>query len=138
MDWLRVVWLFAAGDEKAPPQSPLGELMPFVPLIAIALFFYFFVIRNQRREQASRDALLAGLKKNDKVQTIGGIIGSVANISPDGQEVTLKVDDNTRLKVTKGSIARNLSGEEALAAARAAGQPGKAVAAAPEQGIKAK
>ncbi len=103
MDWSGVVWLFAA-DEKAPPQSPFGDLMPFVPLIAIGLFFYFFVIRNQRREQASRDALLAGLKKNDKVVTIGGIIGSVANISADGQEVTLKVDDNTRIKFLRTAI----------------------------------
>ena len=110
MEWLRVVWLFAAGDEK-PAQSPFADLMPFVPLIAIGLFFYFFVIRNQRREQASREALLAGLKKNDKVVTIGGIIGSVANISPDGQEVTLKVDDNTRMKFIRSSIQRVMSSE---------------------------
>jgi preprotein translocase subunit YajC len=111
MDWLRVVWLLAAGDEKAPPQSPFESLMPFVPLIAIALFFYFFVIRNQKREQASREALLAGLKKNDKVQTIGGIIGSVANISPDGQEVTLKVDDNTRIKFVRTAIQKVVKDE---------------------------
>ncbi len=113
MDWLPVVWLLAAGDEKAQPQapSPFENLAPFVPLIAIGLFFYFFVIRNQRREQASRESLLAGLKKNDKVQTIGGIIGSVANISADGQEVTLKVDDDTRIKFIRTAIQKVMSGE---------------------------
>ncbi|MGE5194873.1 MAG: preprotein translocase subunit YajC [Deltaproteobacteria bacterium] len=111
MDWLRVVWLFAAGEDKAAPQSPFADLMPFIPLIAIALFFYFFVIRNQRREQASRETLLAGLKKNDKVVTIGGVIGSVANISADGQEVTLKVDDNTRIKFLRTAIQKVVSAE---------------------------
>jgi len=111
MEWLRIVLLFAADEEKAPPAAPFADLMPFVPLIAIGLFFYFFVIRNQRREQASRDALLAGLKKNDRVQTIGGIIGSVANISPDGQEVTLKVDDNTRIKFIRTAIQKVVTDE---------------------------
>jgi preprotein translocase subunit YajC len=110
MDWLRIAWLFA-DDEKVPQQSPFAELMPFVPLIAIGLFFYFFVIRNQRREQAGREALLAGLKKNDKVVTIGGIIGSVANLSADGQEVTLKVDDNTRIKFIRSAIQKVMTDE---------------------------
>lgn len=83
--------------------------MAFVPFIAIAIFFYFFVIRNQRREQSGRDAMLAALKKNDKVVTVGGIIASVANISPDGQEVTLKVDENTRIKFIRSSIQRVMS-----------------------------
>ena len=112
MDWSPFVWLLAAGEDKAPPgQSPFADFAPFVPLIAIVLFFYFFVIRNQKKEQASREALLAGLKKNDKVVTIGGIIGSVANISADGQEVTLKVDDNTRIKFTRTAIQKVLSAE---------------------------
>jgi preprotein translocase subunit YajC len=113
MDWLPVVWLLAAGDEKAQPQvqSPFADFAPFVPLVAIVLFFYFFVIRNQRREKDSHAAMLAALKKNDKVQTIGGIIGSVANVSADGQEVTLKVDDNTRIKFIRSAIQKVLSAE---------------------------
>ena len=81
----------------------------FVPLIVLAVFFYFFVYRHSRREQDTHKAMLAALKKNDKVQTIGGIIGSVANISPDGQEVTVKVDDNTRIKFIRSAIQKVLS-----------------------------
>jgi preprotein translocase subunit YajC len=112
MNWQVVLWLLAAGgDEKPQPQAPGGELMMFLPLIAIAVFFYFFVYRHQRREQDTHKAMLAQLKKNDKVQTIGGIIGSVANISPDGQEVTLKVDDNTRIKFIRSAIQKVVSPE---------------------------
>jgi preprotein translocase subunit YajC len=55
--------------------------------------------------------MLSALKKNDRVVTIGGMIGTVANITPDGQEVTLKVDDNTRIRMIRSSIQRVLSGD---------------------------
>jgi len=114
MDWLPVVWMLAAGDDKAP-AAPFGDFMGILPLMAIlAVLFYLMLIRPQRREQATRDAMLAALKKNDKVQTIGGILGTVANISSDGKEVTLKVDDNTRIKFLRSSIQRVVaSGEDA-------------------------
>ena len=108
MDVLLATWLLGA-DEKVQPGAE--GLMMFAPLIAIGIVFYFLLLRPQRKEQASRDAMLAALKKNDKVLTIGGVIGSVANISPDGQEVTLKVDDNTRIKFIRSSIQRVLSSE---------------------------
>ena len=105
MDVLSATRILAAGDDKAP-ASGLETLMTFAPLIAIGIFFYFLLLRPQRREQASREAMLTALKKNDKVVTIGGVIGSVANISSDGQEVTLKVDDDTRIKFIRSSIQR--------------------------------
>jgi preprotein translocase subunit YajC len=58
--------------------------------------------------------MLTALKKNDKVVTIGGIVGTVANISVDDQKVevvTLKVDDNTRIKFIRSSIQRVLTSE---------------------------
>ncbi len=65
----------------------------------------------QRREQKKRDQMLSTMKKNDRVLTAGGIIGMVANISADGKEITLKVDDNTRIKFLRSSITQVL-GEE--------------------------
>ena len=42
--------------------------------------------------------MLGRLKKNDRVLTAGGIIGTFVSISEDKSEITLRVDDNTRLK----------------------------------------
>ena len=49
------------------------------------------------------------LQKNDKVRTIGGIIGTVVDIRDD--EITLKVDEsnNTKIKVATSAVGRNLS-----------------------------
>lgn len=110
MDFLSATWLLAAGDEKAASPG-LEQFLAVAPFIAIGIFFYLFLLRPQRKEQSSRDAMLAALKKNDKVQTVGGIIGSVANISQDGKEVTLKIDDNTRIKFVRTSIQRVIASE---------------------------
>src|SRR5690348_3533631 len=101
MDWIWSALVIAAGEDKgAAPQGGQQGLDPmvFLPFLAVFALFYLLVWRPQRRDQNKREAMLSALKKNDRVVTIGGIMGSVANISPDGQEVTLKVDDNTRIK----------------------------------------
>ena len=75
-----------------------------VPFVAIAVLWYFLLLRPQRREKTKRAEILKELKKNDRVVTIGGMVGTVANISQDGREVTLKVDDNTRITMLRNSI----------------------------------
>ena len=78
--------------------------MQFLPFIAIGLFFYFILLRPQQAEQRRRKELLSTLKKNDKVVTTGGMIGTIADISSDGTRVTLRVDDNTRIKFLRSAI----------------------------------
>ena len=92
----------AAEGDPNPQGSPLTVLM--FPMVAIAFLWYFLILKPQRREQRKRDELVNSLKKNDRVVTIGGIIGSVANVSADGKDVTVKVDDNTRIKFLRTSI----------------------------------
>ncbi len=90
----------ANAAKDAPPQP----WMQFLPFIAIGLFFYFILLRPQQAEQRRRKELLNQLKKNDKVVTTGGMIGTIADISADGSRVTLKVDDNTRIKFLRSAI----------------------------------
>ncbi len=94
----------AAGGDGQP--VPFSFLSP--PILAMIVLFFFLMILPQRREQKQRDQMLKALKKNDRVLTSGGIIGTVANISADGKEITLKVDDNTRIKFLRSSITQVL------------------------------
>ena len=52
--------------------------------------------------------MVQALAKNDRVQTIGGILGTVIEVGDDS--VTLKVDEanNTKMKVAPAAIARVL------------------------------
>jgi len=101
-----MAWLILAQADAAP--AAVGEQPPFwafiAPYLPIVLLFVVLIILPQRREQAKRDKMLNAMKKNDRVLTSSGIIGTVANISADGKEVTLKVDDNTRIRFLRTSI----------------------------------
>eukprot|EP00913_Durusdinium_trenchii_P023352 g21930.t1 len=90
--------LLAEGEGGGGFQSLL------VPMIAIGIIFWFIVVRGGRRDREKRQAQLNSLKKNDRVVTIGGIIGTIATTSQDGKEVTLKIDDNTRMKAAEPSL----------------------------------
>jgi preprotein translocase subunit YajC len=115
---LRLASAAALFGEDAPVSSgaggnPMDLLSVVFPFVAIFGLFYFLMIRPQRREQAKHQALLADLKKNDRVVTSGGIFGVVTNVNREANEVTIKVDEttNTKLRVTLSSIARVMSDE---------------------------
>jgi preprotein translocase subunit YajC len=100
-----------AQQTPEPPKGQGDTFTMLLPLLAIGVLFYFLMLRPQRRIEKERQALLSALKKNDKVVTNGGIIGIVAAVNEKQDEVTLKVDEssNVRLRVTKSSIARVLT-----------------------------
>ena len=112
MDSLLIFAMLLAEENAPSPedQSIWGGLLP--PMIVIAIFYYFMLLRPRARDEKKRKAVLDGLKKNDRVVTAGGMMGSVANISNDGTEVTLKVDDNTRIKFRRSSISSVLTDEK--------------------------
>ncbi len=53
---------------------------------------------RQKKEQQEKEKLYSGLTKNDRVLTIGGIIGTVLTVKD--REVVLKVDESTNTKMT--------------------------------------
>jgi len=87
----------------------LGGLL--IPFLAIGFLFYLLLLRPQQRERAKRTDMLAAVKKNDHVVTIGGIHGVVTNVRAEADEVTIKVDEsnNTKLRMTLSSVARVLT-----------------------------
>ena len=94
----------AAGEAgKALAEAP-NPIVQFAPILIIGFFFYFILLRPQQKEQRRRQYFLSNLKKNAKVVTTGGLIGTVADISSDGRFVTLKVDDSTRMRFLRSAI----------------------------------
>ena len=111
----------AAGGGGAAAQTGPDPIMNILFIVtAMAALFYFMVMRPQSREQARRRAMLAAVKKNDRVVTAGGIYGVVTNVRQEADEVTVKVDEstNTKLRVTLSSIVRVLGDEPSDEAAK--------------------
>ncbi|TFE30724.1 preprotein translocase subunit YajC [Cohnella luojiensis] len=77
----------------------LYTLAPFILMFAI---FYFLLIRPQQKKQKQRGSMLNALKKGDKVTTVGGMHGTIAEITDD--TIVLKVNDVTKLTFDRSSI----------------------------------
>ena len=88
-------------QNTAKPES--SPLMSFLPLILIFLIFYFVLIKPQKKAQQEHAKILSNLKKNDEVVTSGGIFGTVVNLQDD--VVTIRIDDNVRVKVQRKNVA---------------------------------
>jgi preprotein translocase subunit YajC len=103
-----LTFLSLLAEERREPGFQ-AMLVFFAPMIVL---FYFIVLRPQTQERKKIAAMLSALKKNDRVLTAGGIIGTVANISDDKNEITLKVEDNVRIKFHRSFISRVLTDEK--------------------------
>ncbi|MFH1665029.1 MAG: preprotein translocase subunit YajC [Candidatus Omnitrophota bacterium] len=101
-----LTFAFAQGAPAASPQasSSVSSLAGIMPILVIFVIFYFLLIRPQKKQQQEHAKMLEALAKNDEVVTSGGVYGTIVNIQND--VVTLRVDENTRLKVQKSAITR--------------------------------
>jgi preprotein translocase subunit YajC len=102
------------GSQPAPTPVQPKKGFEYGNLIFLALMFvvmYLLLFRGPRKKQQEHLRMVKSLQKNDKVQTIGGVIGVVVDVRDD--EITLKVDENnnTKIKVIPSAIGRNITKE---------------------------
>lgn len=95
------------GEAEGGAANPLGNCSTMMlPMVLIFILFYFMMMRPQAKERAKLREQLNSIKKNDRVVTAGGILGTVVNVQKESPYVTIKVDEqtNTKLKVKRTSI----------------------------------
>ncbi|MFQ5689797.1 MAG: preprotein translocase subunit YajC [Gemmatimonadota bacterium] len=83
-----------------------GTLFMFASFIAI---LYFLLIRPQRKQQKEHEALVRGLKKGDRVVTLGGIIGKVVHVQD--ERIIVKTGGDTRIEIERSKVSRVLGGD---------------------------
>lgn len=77
----------------------------WVMLILIFGVMWLFMIRPQRKQQKELQAFRDGLKKGDKVVTVGGIYGTVAEVKEG--TVLIEVDNNVKIRVSKQALVKD-------------------------------
>jgi len=70
--------------------------MSLLPLFLILIVFYFFFIRPQTKKNKEQKKFREELKKGDKVVTIGGLHGKIAEI----KETTVILEIGSQIKAT--------------------------------------
>ena len=103
-------------DAAPPTTQPVAApwyLNQFFPILLIILVFYLFLWRTKRTDERKRTDMLGQLKRGDRVQTIGGILGTV--IEARDSEVLLKVDEssNTKIRFARSAIHKVFEEEKA-------------------------
>lgn len=107
----------AAGGNGAAarPQGGGGDSLFLLLVLGLLAFMFIMTIFTGRRQRRQREAMLAALRKHDRVMTSGGIIGFVVEIKP--RTVVLKVDEssNTRITFSREAIQQVLESSDAAA-----------------------
>ncbi|MCF6242769.1 MAG: preprotein translocase subunit YajC [Bacteroidales bacterium] len=86
----------------APQGGNENPLVSLLPLVLVIVVFYFFMIRPQMKKQKELRQFREAIKKGDKVMTIGGIHGKVADVKD--TTVVIEIADKVRLTVEKSAI----------------------------------
>jgi preprotein translocase subunit YajC len=80
----------------------VDSVLTFLPLIGIALLFWFLFVRPAQRRQRDMGAMQRALSLGDEVMLTSGIYGTVTALEDD--RISLEVADGVTVRVTRAAI----------------------------------
>ena len=92
---------------NAAPAAQGNNWTMWAMLGLIFVVMYFFMIRPQKKQQKELQNFRDGLKKGDKVVTIGGIYGTVCEVKD--ATVLIEVDNNVKIRVSKNALVKDFT-----------------------------
>jgi preprotein translocase subunit YajC len=111
-----IAFLALIAQTQTPQRAPSGAAFLFPALLMAMVVFMLLSSRSQKkRERRERDEMHARMAKNDRVLTIGGVVGTIVSVKDN--EVVVKVDESTNTKMTfvKTAIQRIITEDQPLA-----------------------
>lgn len=96
------------------PQSADGEssggYSTMIMLLLLIVVFWLFFIRPQSRKNKEIKKFREGLKKGDRVITIGGIHGKILEVNE--TTIILETEGQGKLKLEKSAVSQEFKAEE--------------------------
>ncbi len=80
------------------------EFATLLPIIAMFVVMWFFIIRPAQKRQKSTAEMQSNLKRGDHIITVGGLHGKVDAV--DDQTIYVVVADGTRLQFERVAVGR--------------------------------
>lgn len=112
-----------------------GMLTGLLPIVLIFVVFWFLLIRPQQKRMKEHKAMIANLRRGDKVVTGGGIIGSVTKVLDEG-EVEVEIAPEVKVRVARSTITEVLNKTAPVAAKAEKSEDDKTDAAADDDKSK--
>lgn len=88
-----------------------GGTQFIIMILLMIVVFYFFMIRPQMKKTKEQKKFREGLKKGDKVITIGGIHGKVLEVKE--TTMIIETEGQGRLRIEKSAAAMDTSSQMA-------------------------
>ena len=104
--------LFAQQPE---PGLMGGPTFPFLLIAMFALFWVVVVLPQSRRQRKAQEAMLAGLKRGNKVLTSSGIVGIVVGAKDGDDEIVIRSEDS-KFRIKRSTVLQILGSDESEAA----------------------
>ena len=87
-----------------------GAMSSIIMLVAIIVIFYFFMIRPQQKRQKEEKKFREALTKGQRVVTIGGLHGKIADVRE--TTVLIEVANDVQIEVEKTAVAMSVATDQ--------------------------
>ena len=98
------------------------DLVSLAPLVLIFVVFYFLLIRPQQKKMKAHKAMVAAVRRGDRVVTAGGIVGTVSKVLSES-ELQVEIAEGVRVRVLRSTITDVVAKTEAADEAGADDEP---------------
>jgi preprotein translocase subunit YajC len=101
-------------SKPADPAPPGFDLLrnPILPIGVGLLLIMMFSGKGKRTEEKKRLEMLKQLKRGDRIQTIGGILGAVVRVEENRVEVKVDESSNTKMWFARSAILKVVDAEK--------------------------
>ena len=103
-----ITFLLQTQAQPAAQQGSFWQQYSFIILmILIFVVMYFFMVRPQQKKQKEIVKWRESLRRGDKIVTVGGIYGTIAEVKD--TFLVVEVDNNVRIRVDKSSVVKDIT-----------------------------
>jgi len=92
-------------DEAVPETAPAGGSMltMLIPLAMLAIVFYFFIYRPQKKQEKETSDMRNSIELGDVIVTTGGIVAMVVKVTEDMLLVETS-GNRTKIQIQKWAV----------------------------------
>lgn len=93
-----------AQTAASPAVDAFGGSGLLIPMIGVLAIFYFMLIRPQQQRDKERRELMGRVRRGDTVVLNNGMVGKVARVPDNSDEIEVELSDTFKVRVIKSAL----------------------------------